>query len=83
MLSVIQQEGSSPSAACDTGLLISISWETAGCELCLLEVCWHFVLLVFPWHGDDLPAARLARGPQEGGSHHKINGRSLLLILRT
>lgn len=29
----------------------------------------------------DLPATGLAQGPQEGGSHHKINARSLLLVL--
>lgn len=30
---VVQQEESSPSAACDTGLLSSITGETAGSEL--------------------------------------------------
>lgn len=47
------------------------------------KVCWHFVLLDFPSHDDDLPATGLAQGPQEGGSHRRINARSLLLVLCT
>lgn len=82
MFPVIHQEGSGPSAACDTGLLSSISGETAASEH-LSKVRWHFVSLVFPSHRDDVPATPLAQGPQEGGSHRKINGRSLLLILCT
>lgn len=79
---VVQQEESSPSAACDTGLLSSITGETAGSELPPFRDALAFCV-VFLSHCDVLPAIRLAQGPQEGGSHRKINGRSLLLALST
>lgn len=72
--------GSGPSATCGTGILSSIS---GGFEPQPCQGAQAFCVVSFPliqrWIC--LPATGLAQGPQEGGSHRKINARSLPLVL--
>ena len=82
---VTQQGGSGPCAACDTGLPSSIPGERAGSELPPSQGALAFGVTSLPlapprsaWH-----TAGTARGPQEGGSHRKTDGRSSLLTLHT
>lgn len=48
MFPVIQQEGSGPSAACDTGLLSNITEEMAGSELPPFQSVLAFCVISLP-----------------------------------
>lgn len=78
---LIQQEGAVPLLHVALGFSAASLGTGRALSCHLAKGCCHVVLSAFLWQGDALPATRLAWGPQEGGSHRIINGRSLLPTL--